>query len=71
MAHSVSWCGLQRSVACTATCQTLGSFKVTIILPLFYHYCVHYLLPYFLMVINNGTINGHYSIKDHQGLLLF
>ena len=24
----------------------------------------------FLMVINNGVINGHYLIKDHRGPLL-
>jgi len=39
-----------------------------------YHYStiivfiIHFII--FLMVINNGVINGHYLIKDHRGPLL-
>ena len=46
---------------------TIGSFKVTINWSIIV-FIICFLI--FLMVNNNGMINGQYSIKDRQGLLL-
>jgi len=47
--------------------KAIGSFKVTINWSIIV-FIICFLI--FLMVNNNGMINGQYSIKDHQGLLL-